>query len=92
MARLVKHYQLPSVTATPGLRPMTAEDAEPVLNLLNNFLRKYELAPVFENVHEVSHWLLPKEGVLWSYVVEVREFARVVHVYWRTLPIPFFSF
>lgn len=55
MARTIKLYRLPDATMTPGLRPMAAEDVPAVTALLNKYLTKYRLAPVFSE-QEVSHW------------------------------------
>eukprot|EP00877_Chromochloris_zofingiensis_P010082 jgi/Chrzof1/5327/Cz15g22080.t1 len=72
MARTIKLYRLPDATMTPGLRPMAAEDVPAVTALLNKYLTKYRLAPVFSE-QEVSHWLRPQPFVIDSYVVEVQD-------------------
>lgn len=71
MARMIKMYKVPNNTSTPGLRPMTVADAPHVRVLLNEFLAKFDIAPIFTSDEEVTHWLVPVEGVVWSYVVEV---------------------
>lgn len=72
----IKKYGLPALTATPGLREMTEADIDAVYDLLTRYLKRYDLAPVF-NKDEVKHWLLHQksttaERVVFSYVVEVR--------------------
>lgn len=54
---------------------MEAKDVDAVLELLNKFLAKFDIAPNFTRA-EVDHWLLHKpevykQQVIWSYVVEV---------------------
>uniref|UniRef100_A0A8K9XAE2 Glycylpeptide N-tetradecanoyltransferase n=1 Tax=Oncorhynchus mykiss TaxID=8022 RepID=A0A8K9XAE2_ONCMY len=54
---------------TAGLRPMTRGDVKGVHMLLQGYLKKYHLAPVLSQ-EEVEHWLLPRENVIDTYVVE----------------------
>jgi glycylpeptide N-tetradecanoyltransferase len=68
-------YKLPNNTATKGLRPMEEKDVDAVLDLLQKYLQRFDMAPVFTR-EEIVHWLLykkdsPNEQVAWSYVVEV---------------------
>ena len=79
MSRVIKKFKLPAETATPGLRPMKSKDAPAIRKLLNEYMDKFNFVPVFKSDEEVRHWLLPKEGVIWSYVVEVR--MVMLHVY-----------
>ena len=69
MARTIKLMKLDTNTSTPGLREMKEGDAAQVTKLLNNYLRKFAVAPVFSE-GEVKHNLLPREGVVYSFVVE----------------------
>lgn len=71
----IRKYKLPDDTATMGLREMQTKDVAAVDNLLNRYLQRYDLAPVFSR-DEVEHWFLNPneksgEKVVWSYVVEV---------------------
>lgn len=69
MQRTIKLYHLPETTSTPGLRPMASKDVPQVTKMLNTYLQKCPLHPIlFE--HDVAHWLLPRENVVYSYVVE----------------------
>lgn len=73
-ARQITKFGLPSVTNTPGLRPMQHKDIDPVHLLLERFLRRFDLAPEFDR-EEIEHWLLHNEKntpeqVIWTYVVE----------------------
>jgi glycylpeptide N-tetradecanoyltransferase len=56
---------------------MEAKDIDAVLELLNKYLSRFDMAPVFTR-EEVDHWLLsktdkPAEQVIWCYVVEVSQ-------------------
>lgn len=70
----VRKYALPDHTVTKGLRPMELKDADAVLDLLQRYLLKFDIAPVFTK-EEIVHWMLHKKGtgeqVVWAYVVEV---------------------
>lgn len=73
-ARQIAKNQLPSVTSTPGLRPMEVKDIDAVHDLLERYERRFSLNQAF-NKEEINHWLVHKEGpdteqVVWSYVVE----------------------
>jgi glycylpeptide N-tetradecanoyltransferase len=69
MSMNIKLHKLPETTATPGLRPMQQRDARQVQKLLGDYLAKFKLVPVMDE-KEVAHWLLPRDGVMYSYVVE----------------------
>ena len=49
---------------------MQDRDVMQVTNLLNSFLKNFMVAPEFSK-EEVRHWFLPREKVMYSYVVEV---------------------
>lgn len=73
-AREIAKNQLPGHTSTPGLRPMQSKDIEAVRDLLNRYLRRFELTQSFSD-EEIDHLLLYKEApgveqVVWTYVVE----------------------
>ncbi|CAN6457042.1 unnamed protein product [Victoria cruziana] len=69
MSRTIKLYKLPDSTATPGFRAMELRDVPAVTRLLKNYLSQFIVAPDFDE-NDVQHWLLPKENVIDSYVVE----------------------
>lgn len=69
-----RKYNVPDSTSTRGLREMQAKDLDAVQDLLERYLKRFDLTPVW-NKTEVEHWLLhkrdaPGEQVIWSYVVE----------------------
>ena len=69
MARSIKLFKLENKTRTPGLREMRDEDVPGVTVILNKYLRKFAVAPVFTEA-EVRHHLSPRDGVVYSFVVE----------------------
>ncbi|AEO59830.1 hypothetical protein MYCTH_2308395 [Thermothelomyces thermophilus ATCC 42464] len=69
-----RKYNLPDHTSTRGLRELEAKDLEAVHDLLERYLKRFDLTPVWDRT-EAEHWLLHKkdsqdEQVVWSYVVE----------------------
>lgn len=76
MSRTIKLYKLPDQTATHGFRKMEPHDVPAVTRLLRNYLRQFAVAPDFDE-NDVEHWLLPKEGVVDSYLVESPETHEV---------------
>ncbi|PGH33063.1 glycylpeptide N-tetradecanoyltransferase [[Emmonsia] crescens] len=73
-SRQVTRNHLPSNTSTPGLRAMQSKDIDAVQDLLNRYLKRFDLSQILSR-KEVDHLLLHKEKpgaeqVVWSYVVE----------------------
>lgn len=80
-ARQITKNHLPSVTSTPGLRPMKVDDIDAVKDLLERYERRFSLNKAFTR-DEIEHWLVHKEipdqeQVIWSYVVEDPETHRI---------------
>ena len=69
MARYVKTLKVKDETQIPGIRPMTNKDVPSVKKLLNKYLQKFKLSIQF-NEEEIRHFLVPRENVIESYVVE----------------------
>ncbi|KAI9141023.1 acyl-CoA N-acyltransferase [Paraphysoderma sedebokerense] len=76
MNMMERLYKVPEKPYIPGIRPMKSADVEIVHKALNNYLRRFALAPVF-TVEEVRHWFLPIEGVIYSYVVEDPKTSKI---------------
>lgn len=57
-------------TKTPGLRPMERRDIRQVTELLQKYLRRFQLAPSMGE-EEVAHWFFPQDNIIDTYVVEV---------------------
>merc|ERR1712039_1062565 len=69
MARTIKLYKLPDAPLIPGMREMQSADVPRVTELVTGYLRKFPLHPEF-TAEEVAHWMLPRAGVIYSYVRE----------------------
>ncbi|XP_061765561.1 glycylpeptide N-tetradecanoyltransferase 2-like isoform X1 [Nerophis ophidion] len=69
LQRALKVNRLPEMTKTPGLRPMNKDDVVRTHALLQANLSKFHLRPSW-SLQEAEHWLLPREGVVDTYVVE----------------------
>lgn len=77
--RQIAKYNLPDKTATGELRKMERRDVPEVHKLLDRYLKKFDIAPVFTE-EEVEHWLVDKEEVVWTYVVEVHTYSPPLHI------------
>ncbi|CAJ0639488.1 8925_t:CDS:10 [Entrophospora sp. SA101] len=77
LSRYVKKYKVSTKTVTPGIREMLEKDASAVRNLLNSYMEKFDFVPEFKNDDEIKHWILPRENVVWSYVVEDTETKEI---------------
>lgn len=80
----VMKYKLPEKTLVKGLREMKEKDIPAVSKLLHQYMKRYDLAPVYDDT-EMKHWFLDTseagdERVVYSYVVEV----CCVHVSYST--------
>eukprot|EP01024_Parvocaulis_polyphysoides_P012371 TRINITY_DN1445_c0_g2_i10.p5 TRINITY_DN1445_c0_g2~~TRINITY_DN1445_c0_g2_i10.p5 ORF type:complete len:182 (-),score=38.90 TRINITY_DN1445_c0_g2_i10:1260-1805(-) len=69
MARTIKLYRLPEDPVTPGVRDMEEKDAPIITKMLNEYLKKFSIAPLMSN-EEVVHWLMPRDDVVHCSVVE----------------------
>ncbi|NXU72526.1 NMT2 tetradecanoyltransferase, partial [Oreotrochilus melanogaster] len=69
LQRTMKLYRLPDATKTSGLRPMEQKDTNAVQELINTYLKQFNLAPVMDEA-EVAHWFLPRDHIIDTYVVE----------------------
>lgn len=57
---------------TPGIRFLVAADVPACTTMLNNYLSKFDLRIHFTEA-DVAHWFLPRENIVYSWVVEVSE-------------------
>ncbi|KAM6897016.1 glycylpeptide N-tetradecanoyltransferase 2-like [Xenentodon cancila] len=67
--RALKFNRLPEVTKVQGLRPMTKDDVGLIHTLLQKNLSELHLSNLL-SPQDVEHWLLPRENVIDTYVVE----------------------
>ncbi|KAI6655340.1 Glycylpeptide N-tetradecanoyltransferase 1 [Oopsacas minuta] len=69
LQRALKLYKLPEKPITPGLRKFKLSDSKAVCDGLNLYLSRFELCPKFTET-DISHWLTPHEGIIYSWVVQ----------------------
>merc|ERR1719198_941392 len=67
MARTIKLYKLPDTPQLDGIRAMREEDVPSAHELLRKYLERFKLAPRLSK-EELKHWLLPRPGVIDSFV------------------------
>ncbi|XP_070072068.1 glycylpeptide N-tetradecanoyltransferase-like [Drosophila takahashii] len=68
MQRTMKLYKLPDQPKTKGYRRITAKDMDKAHKLLEDYLKRFQLSPVFSK-EEFRHWFTPKEGIIDCFVV-----------------------
>ncbi|KAJ2550016.1 glycylpeptide N-tetradecanoyltransferase [Coemansia sp. RSA 1933] len=89
LTRLTATMRLPQETATKGLRQMRKGDVSQVRKLLNRFLKtRYDVVPSYSSDAQVAHWLLPREKVLWSYVVEDQDHPGKITDFFSFFSLP----
>ncbi|KAJ2402183.1 glycylpeptide N-tetradecanoyltransferase [Coemansia sp. RSA 2559] len=89
LTRLVTAMRVPQETATEGLRLMRKGDVTQVRKLLNRFLKtRYEMVPSYGSDAQVAHWLLPREKVLWSYVVDDKDHPGKITDFFSFFSLP----
>ncbi|CDW71605.1 n-myristoyl transferase [Stylonychia lemnae] len=79
MARYQKMQKVPKMSEVyliGEVRPLVQKDIAQVYKLLVTYLEKYQLKLRFSE-QEVSHMLLPRDGVIYSYVVENPEKKQI---------------
>nr|CAG4651783.1 EOG090X055U [Triops cancriformis] len=84
MQRFLKLHRLPEEAKTPGLRALQESDVPLAYRLLNQYLNKFDVAPVFAE-EEFRHWFVPRPGIVDAFVVE-REGELTDFISYYTLP------
>jgi len=83
MQRTIKLYRLPEQPKTPGFRKLIDADCPQVVKLLNEYLSKFSLKPIYSE-EDFRHWFVPREGVIDCYVVEkdgvITDFGSFYHL------------
>lgn len=64
----IKLLSLPKEPTIEGIRPMERRDVKKVQSLLEEYLQNFDLSFHF-NKDEVAHFMLPRDNVIYSYVV-----------------------
>ncbi|XP_032662233.1 glycylpeptide N-tetradecanoyltransferase 2 isoform X3 [Chelonoidis abingdonii] len=85
LQRTMKLYRLPDATKTSGLRPMEQKDIKAVQELINSYLKQFNLAPVMDE-EEVAHWFLPQDHIIDTFVVESSNGILTDFLSFYTLP------
>lgn len=75
--QMVAKYALPNEPTLENIRPMTHKDVSQVRELLNGYLGRFDISPVFKTDEEVSHWFLGAKNPLF----EVTEENKPIHSY-----------
>lgn len=69
MNRTMKLFAVKPNTATPGIRELRQDDVPAACKLLMDYVTQFDMH-VHMTEDEFAHWLLPRHGVVYSYVVE----------------------
>lgn len=69
MQRTIKLYKLPDTPKTKGFRKIEEKDLDGAHKLLDDYLKKFNLCPVFTK-DEFKHWFTPIDGIIDCFVVE----------------------
>lgn len=69
MARTIKLYKVPDTPQLSGMREMQPKDVQRVAEMVTGYLKKFSLHPEF-TADEIGHWMLPRDGVIYSFVRE----------------------
>merc|ERR1711972_321221 len=69
MARTIKLYKVPESPQLSGMREMQPKDSQREAKIIQGYHKKYTLHPEL-STDEVGHWVLPRPGVIFSYVRE----------------------
>lgn len=69
MGRYVKMHKVAEDTDIVGIREMQKKDVPVVHKKLNDFLKQFKLHIQFSE-EEIAHFLIPRENVIESFVVE----------------------
>jgi glycylpeptide N-tetradecanoyltransferase len=83
LARTIKLYRLPDQTKTPGIRPMVPMDVPSACKLWTEHCKRFDMSVEFSE-DEFGHWLLPRKGVIYTYVVpdpETNEISDMISFY-----------
>lgn len=76
LARAKGIYKLAKEPSMNGIRKMTKKDVQGVFKLLNEYLKKFPIHAFF-SVEEIEHWFLPRNKVVYTYVIENYESGEI---------------
>lgn len=87
MARYQKLLKLPNETTIPGIRPMEAKDMDQVHAMLVEYLKKFKTHFEFSK-DELTHFILPRKGVIEAYVFEDQEDSTKITDFFSFYSLP----
>ena len=68
----IKKYELPDEPIISGFRKMEEKDIEQIYNLILEKNKKYKVYEIL-NKKDIEHWLLPRNNIVYTYVLEDEE-------------------
>ena len=72
LGNALKKYELPDEPTITGFRKMEGKDLEQIYNLILQRNKKYKIYEML-NIKEIAHWLLPRNNIVYTYVLEDEE-------------------
>ena len=72
LGNALKKYDLPDEPKISGFRKMEIKDLEQICNLILLRNKKYKIYEILD-LKEVEHWLLPRNNIVYTYVLEDEE-------------------
>lgn len=79
LARTIKLYALKSEPSVPGIRVMEDKDVGEACALVRKYLSRFEMHVVL-NEEDFRHWYMPRDGVVYTYVVENAQSGKLTDV------------
>ncbi|XP_049848783.1 glycylpeptide N-tetradecanoyltransferase 1-like [Schistocerca gregaria] len=76
MTMTKKLYKISDCPKTPGFRIATDADVPQIHSLLNEYLKRFDVTILFSE-EDIKHWLISKQNVVYSYVVEDQETKQI---------------
>ncbi len=81
--QMKKFHELPDTTQVPGFRKMRDADIPKAWTLFNQYLKKFDLAPIFTQ-HEFEYLCQNRQNIVSSFVVEkdgeITDFISYFHL------------
>jgi glycylpeptide N-tetradecanoyltransferase len=68
LARTIRLYRLPEQTKNSGIRPMERSDVPSACRLWTAHCKQFDMSVEYSEA-EFAHWLLPRERVIYTYVI-----------------------
>lgn len=72
LSRAKRVYAISKETSLEGLRVMEKKDVDSVYEIMEKYLSKFDVRPYYSK-EEVRHWFVPRDKIVYSFVVENKE-------------------